>query len=1504
MKLSLNEGVNLSRFLSKSIDYLGTLGAKLRDLKGYRTLAYELIQNADDVPSVSRITFDLRDDALIVENDGIFSDCKAVDLNDCPWKMDVDKKHSCDFHRFRRFGAGDKRNETGTTGAFGIGFTTVYQITDAPELISAGRHWIVRENQPENGRIEECEGCAKCDRKDGPGTKFIFPWANNPDSELRRKWGVDPVSKDIVEELKQHLELSLPLAMRFLKHLKRTEIKVNGKPIQVFDRVDDGESFILSDGGPERDRVFHLFHSDFLDVANELRAQHRSIEEKRSSKITVAIPANLDDPLFRGYLCACLPTEQDEGLPFCINADFFPSNDRKHVVLASNDYQSEWNRAVLREAASLIGRLLQTLTGRLTPESVWKFINAVKETRAHCSDPVFEAFWKEIESHLKNDAVIFTTKGAWVKAADAVSLNSQDRRSISLLESLGCNIVHGDLRPYHNLLTSNKDGAGVCSFDIDMLCDLLRSRGLNRRFDVNDLPDFLRSDAEWDSLWELVVDLFEERKKKGGETLLLQNIALAPGRDGAFWPCGEIYWADEGTISIFDSLGLGIPFLKSKEKFARLVNYCPQFNISIAVDFLCKADPVRLESSWKSGEFDLGRLFEWLETRSVEIKESPDLRQKIAGLRIYPSSGELCALNEVYLPGGYSDPFGLSQLVDLSCFNGRREFLRDMGMQELRFADYVSERLPAAFAVLDVSLETRRRAVRLVADHIGEIRDDLRVWNKLKEVRLVECGDGQFRLPEDCYFDSESIRACLGNHAHFVAASQASTNSVRDLYQFLGVAGRARLEDLVRIVNEVSAGPYLPDSVNLVERIFIHLSKRWSDLPNVSELMPFKKLNWLPARDRTDRWYNPSELYVVFQDYLFETQALFLDMPRPVQSSGTDFMAFLGLQKTPQPRLVVDHLLHCASKQVVVNFEVYTFLNNNYTDPAIAKLLGKKCIRIGSAYWAPEHVFRLENPFGKFRCKLNEEFFACNNLWKQLRLKDVPGWEDALEVIKEIACEFGLKHIPLEDEVYAVIVSCWRKISLSLESGEIQADSLGSLKEIDCVPNKQRMLYKPKLLFFDNRAGLVEKFGTYLRNNVVEHSLDTRSAFGAVGVRSLGSVVKPELLECSDPEINQEMTSNIRSRDNQIGRLLGAQGWVQIKINEALLRLRAVTSKQVRSLELQYLFREFQDTRTSNPELVLAFYDRDSKTVFFKGDNGRIPWGVIARELALALLGDNSEDDPGMLASGIKDVLSAGTSEEADKSLDELGVPRLRISREKEPVDDNSPDAEDVFVQGAEVADNDPGLMDGVPESGGETRDLRKPTKQGDVGSPITTTSMQDDEPRSHEPVTQGAENLDKKAKDSKSSRHRLRSYVCPEGAGLADSSSEKNAADQAHRSRIDRAGINRVLEYEKESGRLPEEMPHNNPGYDIRSSDGLGSVVRYIEVKSLSDKWAIDNCAVLSSEQFYTASSKAEMFWLYVVERADKDDYKVYRIQNPALKADHFMFDDGWSGVAESTET
>ncbi len=358
--------MSAAQFLSRGIDYLGALGAKLRDLQGYRTLAYELIQNADDAENATRMAFRVEGDALIVDNDGEFSACADVGADECAWKKDGIHNHRCDFHRFRLIASGDKRGQVGTTGAFGIGFLAVYQITDSPELISRGRHWKLHEDSPEDKRIEVCTGCSMCRQNDLPGTRFILPWAKDSTSTMRRALGVEAIPAECPDLLLDELQRCLPTAMLFLKRLRVLEIFRNGALVHRFERLDDGDSLILSNGCSERDQIWHIIEGDFGHDADKLRTSHPGkIEDKRSTKVKLAIHAT---ELPVGLLCACLPTEQNVGLPFHLNADFYTSNDRKRIIL-EHDYQSAWNRVAIKAAALALRdhlcRLPELMGGKL-----------------------------------------------------------------------------------------------------------------------------------------------------------------------------------------------------------------------------------------------------------------------------------------------------------------------------------------------------------------------------------------------------------------------------------------------------------------------------------------------------------------------------------------------------------------------------------------------------------------------------------------------------------------------------------------------------------------------------------------------------------------------------------------------------------------------------------------------------------------------------------------------------------------------------------------------------------------------------------------------------------------------------------------------------------------------------------------------------------------------------------------------------------------------------------
>jgi hypothetical protein len=93
----------------------------------------------------------------------------------------------------------------------------------------------------------------------------------------------------------------------------------------------------------------------------------------------------------------------------------------------------------------------------------------------------------------------------------------------------------------------------------------------------------------------------------------------------------------------------------------------------------------------------------------------------------------------------------------------------------------------------------------------------------------------------------------------------------------------------------------------------------------------------------------------------------------------------------------------------------------------------------------------------------------------------------------------------------------------------------------------------------------------------------------------------------------------------------------------------------------------------------------------------------------------------------------------------------------------------------------------------------------------------------------------------------------------------------------IEAIGMQVAMDYERQHGRLPDDVSAQNLGYDIRSTDPSGQV-RYIEVKARATTGAI----ILTPNEWLMAQRLGKEYWLYIVENAASQP-QLHTIQNPA---------------------
>jgi hypothetical protein len=147
----------------------------------------------------------------------------------------------------------------------------------------------------------------------------------------------------------------------------------------------------------------------------------------------------------------------------------------------------------------------------------------------------------------------------------------------------------------------------------------------------------------------------------------------------------------------------------------------------------------------------------------------------------------------------------------------------------------------------------------------------------------------------------------------------------------------------------------------------------------------------------------------------------------------------------------------------------------------------------------------------------------------------------------------------------------------------------------------------------------------------------------------------------------------------------------------------------------------------------------------------------------------------------------------------------------------------------------------------------------------------------------------------------RLLSYTEPAKGGSATQhdEDESNPEVRKRRTAIEKAAVDYFLATVSNQWREVTVIPNpTNPGFDIQAIAHDG-IAEFIEVKGQSGAWSKTGVSV-SPTQLRKAEEQRERFWLCVVEYAtDESRRQLYLVNNPFGRTDQFRFDKGWKGAA-----
>jgi hypothetical protein len=1475
--------------IDRSWDHLEAIASTLANLRGGGSLVRELVQNADDAKGATRLTFRFTDDALIIEDDGGFQRCGDLRSARCEWESAG--RRCCDFHAFAKLGSATKKHDPNTTGAFGVGFLSVYQVTDRPEIFSAGVHWVIDEEQ------QSALPCRNCDNPHiRAGTRIVLPWAGTA-TWLRRKLGADLITLSARKRLAKEFVSEIPGCMLFLRRINRIDVFDGDDHLARFRRsVGDGRVEIR---GPQGVQTWLVVTGSFEREARVLRAAHHQIGQ-RTAEVSLAVrPGHKVE----GRLFATLPTRVSTELPLHLNAAFFPRTDRKGILLDAEP-EAEWNRAAIRAAADALAASLESLSREMGPTDFWTLVNAASKLDTHQSEDVrvLVPLWERVTEALPKAAVMWTSAAEW-ESVERIVLAPRTEKMARLLADLNIPTIGKEIRrlvPWRRL--------GIRTVDLDRLVGAIEHLGIEEESAVGELPAFLQNEQQRDAVSTLLAELVVRSSPDDDLSVRIRALPLWQGVDGAFHSFNVCYLVDKPTAAAVAWL-VETPFVVwGKRGPAKVLG-----DLGLAVDALAGA---------AADDFTVTRavhILRFLQSRANQLTQ--EHVEALRSVPLVPTSTGLRPPRETVRAGGFTDHLAVTGVLDADVTKGLEDILRQLRVQPLTFIDYLRDHLPLALQPgTAVSVDRLVALIRDCGNRRDEIDADQALTGSLAALAWVPCRDGFRHSPTKVYFESAEIAEVLGRDAPLVVNAIPRRSGAASFLRDLGTSNVPRPADVVARVERLIEDAPTQSARAAVRAVLGYVARRDPQLStDGATLGRLRQLAWLPAEGDSSRWHQPSDLFTTKWKRLFRSAGTFIALQRTEQEALASTLKALGVTTTAPPvRKVVEHVDNLARGAEAPSVEILRWLDERAGDAEISPLskVAFLLARDGSLN-RPDGVFRLPHALGDHLPVLESRVAKYQRLLDALDVKRSPGGDDAVGVLLTAISLYEEGAVAPKD-VLRLVRACWQLIQLDLQC------DLSQVEGRTVVPTRDGSLRAVGQVVLDDRPGTAQWLSPDARRHVIPGE-GIGSALGRAGVEPLSKRLIAEVAGRRSAARNTELEQELINRQRHVARIVVAEHGDLARLLRFFERLRA---RSLAQLLVCYAL-EGIDVPASVAASRGAHYDATTGELFVQGSGLDVSWP----DLALCIKDELLPNKGPSVTLPIEMVLAAETADDAADFLSDHTFPELAEERWQELRDvqaaweaAQSGDAEtggsdeaDDEVGGDRVDDTDGAMgVDGgesddreTPDaqdedaSGAEEEHVREGSGAGGAGAGSTAGDASSNGGGSagqgngtgHRDGVGGKPGNKRKGRSSAADR-RLISYV---GSDKDGDSRNESGAD---RSAAGEAGVDLVVAHLQRQlagqGLDVVKMPDKNKGYDILVRDTrTGNTVRYVEVKSTEERWGIRGVG-LSRPQFELGVDEGGAFALYVVEYLYAQEARIWWIDDPANKVTTFQYDEGWTTAAD----
>lgn len=327
-----------------------------------------------------------------------------------------------------------KKPEKGTLGYLGIGFKSVFKVSDCPEIHSGWLHfkfdrncWDDPGNTPWHVLPIWLDETSEPEHNDK--TTFLIPFRDEESYQM------------LLKEASM-LKTELYLFIKWLKKIKVTD-EVSGQTwtLENMGENKDGITTLKRDNIEQRFKFFRRHCKPFEDVRKDrLTQEYRANVKEREICVAFALDtydnlAPMEAGAMYGGVYSFLPLgEERSGVKFPIQADFLVQPGRDAI-----NYESKWNHWLVEEVCNLCKVEVLPLFKR---HPRWKFqILPAFEFNKYKGQEQYDKLFgpklvEPLSDFLRTDRCVPTWDDGWARPSQSLMLE-EDEGTVKALESAG-----------------------------------------------------------------------------------------------------------------------------------------------------------------------------------------------------------------------------------------------------------------------------------------------------------------------------------------------------------------------------------------------------------------------------------------------------------------------------------------------------------------------------------------------------------------------------------------------------------------------------------------------------------------------------------------------------------------------------------------------------------------------------------------------------------------------------------------------------------------------------------------------------------------------------------------------------------------------------------------------------------------------------------------------------------------------------------------------------------